>query len=128
VTKQGGIVSIYYLGAIFGCFAGLFGHIAQLESRCSHITAAGLPIESAVLTVHSSAPSSPSSAALIGGGLQAATQNAAFILSAPVVTGIGTGALTTIIPVYVSETWTSHGRGKFLGLVFIVSLRHPSSH
>lgn len=22
VTKQGGIVSIYYLGAIFGCFAG----------------------------------------------------------------------------------------------------------
>jgi hypothetical protein len=33
-TKQGGIVSIYYLGAIFGCFSGLVEHIAQLETRC----------------------------------------------------------------------------------------------
>jgi MFS family permease len=63
--------------------------------------------------------------ALIGGALQAATQNAAFILGARVVTGIGRGALIAIITVYVSETSTSHGRGKFLGLVFIVSLRHP---
>lgn len=37
------------------------------------------------------------------------------------ITGLGTGALTAIIPVYVSETSTSHGRGKFLGLVFIAN-------
>jgi len=40
---------------------------------------------------------------------------------ARVVTGLGTGALTAIIPVYVSETSTSTGRGKFLGLVFIAN-------
>lgn len=43
------------------------------------------------------------------------------MLVARVVTGLGTGALTAIIPVYVSETSTSHGRGKFLGLVFIAN-------
>lgn len=59
--------------------------------------------------------------ALVGGALQAATQSAAFILVARVITGIGTGALTAIIPVYVSETSTSHGRGRFLGLVFIAN-------
>lgn len=59
--------------------------------------------------------------AMIGGALQSATQSATFILVARVVTGLGTGALTAIIPVYVSETSTSHGRGKFLGLVFIAN-------
>lgn len=59
--------------------------------------------------------------ALVGGALQSATQSADFILVARVVTGLGTGALTAIIPVYVSETSTSHGRGKFLGLVFIAN-------
>jgi MFS family permease len=43
------------------------------------------------------------------------------MIVARVVTGLGTGALTAIIPVYVSETSTSHGRGKFLGLVFIAN-------
>ena len=59
--------------------------------------------------------------AILGGALQAATQSADFILVARVVTGLGTGALTAIIPVYVSETSTSHGRGRFLGLVFIAN-------
>lgn len=59
--------------------------------------------------------------AIVGGALQAATQSADFIIVARVVTGLGTGALTAIIPVYVSETSTSHGRGKFLGLVFIAN-------
>ena len=58
---------------------------------------------------------------MVGGALQSATQSASFILVARVVTGLGTGALTAIIPVYVSETSTSHGRGRFLGLVFIAN-------
>ncbi|KAL7424631.1 hypothetical protein Q5752_000315 [Cryptotrichosporon argae] len=100
VTKQGGIVSIYYLGAIVGCFAG--GWIADRVGRVNGT------LVGAVF-------------AMIGGALQAATQSATFILVARVVTGLGTGALTAIIPVYVSETSTSHGRGKFLGLVFIAN-------
>ncbi|ORX34867.1 major facilitator superfamily transporter sugar [Kockovaella imperatae] len=100
VTKQGGIVSVYYLGAIFGCFAG--GWLADRVGRINGTFCASF-------------------FAMIGGALQAATQSAAMIIVARIITGIGTGALTAIIPVYVSETSTSHGRGRFLGLVFIAN-------
>jgi MFS family permease len=69
-THQGGIVSIYYLGAIFGCFAG--GWLADRIGRIN-----GLFIGSLF--------------ALVGGALQAATQSSDFILVARVVTGVGTG-------------------------------------
>lgn len=59
--------------------------------------------------------------ALIGGALQAATQSSDFILVARVITGIGTGALTGITPVLVSETSTATHRGGFLGYVFIAN-------
>ncbi|OJD31851.1 mfs sugar transporter [Diplodia corticola] len=59
--------------------------------------------------------------ALIGGALQAATQSSDFILVARVVTGLGTGALTGITPVLVSETSTASHRGSFLGYVFIAN-------
>lgn len=59
--------------------------------------------------------------ALIGGALQAATQSSDFILVARVVTGLGTGALTGITPVLVSETSSASHRGGFLGYVFIAN-------
>jgi MFS family permease len=122
VTKQGGIVSIYYLGAIFGCFAGSVQRYA--DGRNPLLTDYSGWVADRVGRINGTLVGAIF--ALIGGALQAATQSAAFILGARVVTGIGTGALTAIIPVYVSETSTSHGRGRFLGLVFIVR-SHPSS-
>lgn len=71
-THQGGIVSIYYLGCIFGCFGG--GWLADRIGRIN-----GLFI-GAVL-------------ALIGGALQAAIQSSDFMLIARVVTGLGTGGM-----------------------------------
>jgi MFS family permease len=71
-THQGGIVSVYYLGAIFGCFAG--GWLADRIGRIN-----GLLIGSVF--------------ALVGGALQAAAQSSDFILVARVVTGIGTGGV-----------------------------------
>lgn len=59
--------------------------------------------------------------ALIGGALQAATQSSDFILVARVITGLGTGALTGITPVLVSETSSADHRGGFLGYVFIAN-------
>ena len=59
--------------------------------------------------------------ALVGGALQAATQSSNFILIARVVTGLGTGALTGITPVLVSETSPASHRGGFLGYVFIAN-------
>lgn len=55
--------------------------------------------------------------------MQAATQSSNFILVARVVTGLGTGALTGITPVLVSETSTASHRGEFLGYVFIANCR-----
>lgn len=69
-THQGGIVSVYYLGCIFGCFAG--GWLADRIGRIN-----GLFIGSLF--------------ALVGGALQAAIQSSDFALVSRVVTGIGTG-------------------------------------
>lgn len=100
VVHQGGIVSIYYLGAIVGCFAG--GWLADRIGRINGI------FFGAVF-------------ACIGGALQTATQSSDFILIARVVTGLGTGALTGIVPVFCSEVSESHHRGAFLGYVFIAN-------
>ncbi|KAH6617487.1 general substrate transporter [Chaetomium tenue] len=99
-VHQGGIVSVYYLGCIFGCFAG--GWAADRIGRIN-----GLFFSAVV--------------ALIGGALQAATQGSDFLIVARVITGIGTGALTGITPVLVSETSTATHRGGFLGYVFIAN-------
>ncbi|KAL2871229.1 putative MFS sugar transporter [Aspergillus lucknowensis] len=99
-THQGGIVSVYYLGCIFGCFAG--GWLADRIGRIN-----GLFIGSIF--------------AAVGGALQAAIQSSDFMLVARVVTGIGTGALTGITPVLVSETSSAQHRGGFLGYVFIAN-------
>lgn len=97
---QGGIVSIYYLGAIVGAFAG--GWFADRIGRINGLLASSV-------------------FALIGGALQAATQSSDFILVARVVTGLGTGALVAITPVYVSEISSASHRGGYLGYVFIAN-------
>ncbi|OQD88704.1 hypothetical protein PENANT_c003G01911 [Penicillium antarcticum] len=99
-THQGGIVSVYYLGAIIGCFAG--GWLADRVGRINGLLMGAL-------------------FALVGGALQAAAQNSDFMICARVVTGIGTGALTGITPVLVSETSSADHRGGFLGYVFIAN-------
>ncbi|OOQ89647.1 hexose carrier protein [Penicillium brasilianum] len=99
-THQGGIVSVYYLGAIFGCFAG--GWLADRVGRINGLLAGAL-------------------FALVGGALQSAAQNSDFMICARVLTGIGTGALTGITPVLVSETSSADHRGGFLGYVFIAN-------
>ncbi|BGO89590.1 hypothetical protein NBRC10512_005096 [Rhodotorula toruloides] len=99
-VHQGGIVSIYYLGCIIGCFVG--GWVADRFGRINGILGAAI-------------------FAMIGGALQAATQNSAFILGARVVTGLGTGALTGIVPVYCSEVSGKEHRGRMLGYVFIAN-------
>ncbi|KNG88851.1 MFS sugar transporter [Aspergillus nomiae NRRL 13137] len=99
-THQGGIVSIYYLGCIFGCFGG--GWLADRLGRINGLLVGAM-------------------FALVGGALQAAAQSSDFMLVARVVTGVGTGALTGIAPVLVSETSTADHRGAFLGYVFIAN-------
>ncbi|KAB8235027.1 putative MFS sugar transporter [Aspergillus alliaceus] len=92
-TQQGGLVSIYYLGCIFGCFAG--GWLADRLGRINGLLFGSL-------------------FALVGGALQASIQSSDFMLVARVVTGIGTGALTGITPALVNlgisvAYWLSFG-------------------
>ncbi|PYH93057.1 putative MFS sugar transporter [Aspergillus ellipticus CBS 707.79] len=97
---QGGIVSIYYLGCIFGCFTG--GWLADRIGRIN-----GLFVGSVF--------------AMVGGALQAAAQSSNFMLVARIVTGVGTGALTGITPVLVSEISLADHRGGSLGYTFIAN-------
>jgi sugar porter (SP) family MFS transporter len=90
----------YYLGAIVGCFIG--GWVADRIGRINGIFFAAI-------------------FALVGGALQSATQSLDFILVARVITGLGTGALTGITPVLISEISASDHRGGFLGYVFIAN-------
>ncbi|EFW99323.1 major facilitator superfamily transporter sugar [Grosmannia clavigera kw1407] len=99
-VHEGGIVSVYYLGCIFGCFAG--GWAADRIGRINGLFIAAF-------------------FSLVGGALQAAAQSSNFILVARVITGIGTGALTGITPVLISETSTAKHRGGYLGYVFIAN-------
>ncbi|CAI4220155.1 unnamed protein product [Parascedosporium putredinis] len=99
-VHQGGIVSVYYLGCIFGSFAG--GWAADRIGRINGLFIGCL-------------------FALVGGALQAAAQSSDFIIVARVITGIGTGALTGITPVMISETSTADHRGGYLGYVFIAN-------
>ncbi|CAK7270321.1 hypothetical protein SEPCBS57363_004044 [Sporothrix epigloea] len=99
-VHEGGIVSVYYLGCIFGCFAG--GWAADRIGRINGLFIAAF-------------------FSLIGGALQCAAQSSSFMIVARVITGIGTGALTGITPVLVSEVSTAVHRGSYLGYVFIAN-------
>lgn len=75
VTKQGGIVAVYYFGAMFGCFAG--GRLADRSGRKLAIIVGSL-------------------FAIVGGSLQAGAQNSDMILCARVIAGFGIGFINTV--------------------------------
>lgn len=74
-TKQGGIVAIYYFGAIFGCFAG--GRFGDKFGRKKAV------IVGSILT-------------LIGGALQAGSQSCDMTLVARVICGLGIGFINSV--------------------------------
>ncbi|ESZ92908.1 MFS sugar transporter [Sclerotinia borealis F-4128] len=98
--KLGLIISIYYLGSIIGAFllGQLADHIGRINATC---IAASL--------------------ALAGGTLQSSAHNAAWIMGARVVTGMGTGGLMAAVPVYIAEISPASHRGGFLGYVFVAN-------
>ncbi|CAL5867991.1 uncharacterized protein PFLUO_LOCUS2214 [Penicillium psychrofluorescens] len=97
VTKQGGIVAVYYFGAMFGCFTG--GRLADRSGRKLAIIVGSL-------------------FAVVGGSLQAGAQNSDMILCARVIAGFGIGFINTVTPAWVSELAVAHTRGASFALVF----------
>jgi len=100
-TKQGGIVSIYYLGTLIGCMLG--GWIGDKIGRRRTILVGCAWI-------------------FLGAPLQASAQNVAWMLCARLINGIGTGHLNAIVPVWSAETSGHLSRGYFIALEFTLNI------
>ena len=94
------IISIYYLGALVGCFIG--GWVADRYGRARGIFIGCLWC-------------------ILGAALQSAAQNMNWMLCARVITGIGTGHLNSIVPAFAGEIATTRHRGAAIVLVFIAN-------
>ncbi|OQD75725.1 hypothetical protein PENDEC_c006G04528 [Penicillium decumbens] len=99
-TKQGGLVAVYYLGTLFGCFLG--GWLSDKLGRIKIVFVGACYC-------------------LIGGALQAGSINDKMFICARVITGLGTGHLNAIVPVWSAEVAQSHSRGAFICLVFLAN-------
>ncbi|KAG7443247.1 general substrate transporter [Guyanagaster necrorhizus] len=100
-TRQGGIVSIYYLGTLIGCIiAGVTGdRLGRLKTMfigCLWV--------------------------MVGAALQCSAQNLAWMLCARVINGIGTGYLNAIVPVWSAEVATHTSRGAFIAIEFTLNI------
>ncbi|KAF8890561.1 general substrate transporter [Mucidula mucida] len=100
-ARQGGIVSIYYLGTLIGCLiAGItgdrLGRLKTMMIGCFWV--------------------------LLGAALQCSSQNLAWMLCARVINGIGTGYLNAIVPVWSAEVATHTSRGAFIALEFTLNI------
>ncbi|KAI0127935.1 general substrate transporter [Xylariales sp. AK1849] len=98
---QGGIVSVYYLGTLFGCLLG--GLVGDKIGRIKTI---------AIGTVW----------AIIGASLQCSAMNHDWMICARAVNGIGTGILNAIVPVWATETAEHTSRGQFIAIEFTLNI------
>lgn len=98
---QGGIVSVYYLGTLFGCLLG--GWVGDKLGRIRAI---------AIGSVW----------AIIGAALQCSAQNHNWMICSRAVNGIGTGILNAIVPVWATETAEHTSRGQFIAIEFTLNI------
>ncbi|KAK5215854.1 hypothetical protein LTR96_011320 [Exophiala xenobiotica] len=104
-TKQGGLVAAYYFGCLFGAFFG--GSIADRYGRKKGVWVGSL-------------------FCILGGSLQAGSQNTNMFLCARVIAGLGVGFINSIIPPWISELAKAHERGANFAMIFISNCKSPS--
>ncbi|KAF3065335.1 Sugar transporter STL1 [Daldinia childiae] len=98
---QGGIVSVYYLGTLFGCLGG--GWVGDKIGRIKTIALGSVW-------------------AVIGASLQCSAMNHSWMICARAVNGIGTGILNAIVPVWATETAEHTSRGQFIAIEFTLNI------
>ncbi|GKU07510.1 mfs monosaccharide protein [Fusarium langsethiae] len=98
---QGGIVSVYYLGTLFGCLFG--GWIGDKLGRIKTIAVGA-------------------AWAIVGAALQCSAQNHDWMICSRAVNGIGTGILNAIVPVWATETAEHTSRGQFIAIEFTLNI------
>ncbi|KAJ3546963.1 hypothetical protein NM208_g1737 [Fusarium decemcellulare] len=98
---QGGIVSVYYLGTLFGCLLG--GWVGDKIGRIKTIALGSVW-------------------AMVGAALQCSAQNHNWMICSRAVNGIGTGILNAIVPVWATETAEHTSRGQFIAIEFTLNI------
>ncbi len=98
--KEGGIVAVYYFGTLLGALSG--GALSDRIGRNYAVIAAGF-------------------FGLLGQSLQSAAQNAAWMICARVIAGIGTGGISAVIPVWGSELVGHESRGMVMAFEMTVN-------
>ncbi|KAG0748442.1 hypothetical protein G6F23_001898 [Rhizopus arrhizus] len=97
----GGVVAVYYAGTLIGALMG--GWIGDKIGR----------IKTVVLG---------SAIGIIGACLQTSAQNVAWMICSRIITGVGTGHLNAIVPVWSAETSHHTSRGKMIAMEFTLNI------
>ncbi|KAG2178639.1 hypothetical protein INT44_001792 [Umbelopsis vinacea] len=97
----GGVVAVYYAGCLIGALIG--GWIGDRIGRIRTVV-----VGSAI--------------AIIGAALQCSAQNVAWMICARIITGVGTGNLNAIVPVWSAETSHHTSRGMFIAIEFTLNI------
>ncbi|KAI7878478.1 general substrate transporter [Lichtheimia hyalospora FSU 10163] len=97
----GGVVAVYYAGTLIGALLGgwigdKIGRIRTILVGCAF--------------------------AIFGATLQTAAQNVAWMICSRIITGIGTGHLNAIVPVWSAETSHYSSRGMFIAMEFTLNI------
>ncbi|OAL18311.1 hypothetical protein AYO20_11762 [Fonsecaea nubica] len=99
-TKQGGLVSIYYLGTLLGALMG--GALSDKIGRRKAIFFGCLW-------------------GIFGQSMQSAAQNAPWMLCARLIGGVGTGCISAVIPVWGSELVAHEVRGMVMAFEMFIN-------
>ncbi|CCM00851.1 uncharacterized protein FIBRA_02894 [Fibroporia radiculosa] len=100
-TKQGGIVSIYYLGTLLGALMG--GAFGDRIGRIKTMMIGSFWV-------------------LLGASLQCSAQNVSWMLCARIINGIGSGFLCGIVPVWSAEVSSPKSRGAMIASEFTLNI------
>lgn len=99
--RQGGIVSIYYVGTLMGALLG--GWVGEKIGRIRTIALGA-------------------AWGVLGASLQCSAQNHVWMICARLVNGWGTGILNAIVPVWATETSEHTSRGQFIAIEFTLNI------
>ncbi|KAI7846924.1 general substrate transporter [Circinella umbellata] len=97
----GGIVAVYYAGTLIGALMG--GYVGDRIGRIKCVVVGCI-------------------IALFGAALQTAARNVPWMICSRIITGIGTGHLNAIVPVWSAETSHHTSRGMFIAMEFTLNI------
>ncbi|KAJ5087464.1 hypothetical protein N7456_011080 [Penicillium angulare] len=98
---QGGIVSVYYLGTLLGCFMG--GYVSDRFGRIKSFAFGA-------------------AWGIVGAALQCTAMYPTWMIVSRLINGVGTGILNATVPVYGSELADYESRGMFIAMEFTLNI------